>query len=631
MIKGIDERAIESASKKNILTYGISYIDLLENQQWKVDTRAWIKEIFDVVNPYDIEKSPIGLARQLVIQKSTQCGMTTMAATRMFHFADFWPVRIIYMLPRQRDYLDFVNTRINPMILNSHRLRDLKRDPDSIGAKGFGNSFLFFMESTVEPRMMPADAVFIDEYDLSNLIFVSSAHNRMDNSNWRLSFRFSTPTLPNFGINALYNVSDKRQWFIKCDSCGHYQVMSWDKNLRIVGSDANPKKVFFGCEKCDRELTLPLIQKGFWVPEYPERSGKSIGFHISQLMTHSADHLYQVYRDPETSIREFYRKNLGMPIEIGSGSLSREDILANCMPEEVTLETQYDGSSRYYMGVDQGNELQVLICKVPRKEQTARIVHIETVPFDKGFKRIGELIRLFKVRKAVIDADPNRHSARDLQKDYLGVVLLADYSSSTIGYSLRREETDRVDTRVVIGRSEGFDGLMESIRNGAWMIPGTLSSIPKETEWLIDHITSIKRDIQIVRRASGEKEEVVWAEMRPSHLAHAWLYVKIAKEISEGKSFNIAVINPSSSASSESSEFIEEGGPLKKHVIEITALLAEVPTTQLKWFTDNHQERDYNNMPFPLSHKLKLARTLYLEADILWVARFILRDRFSII
>jgi hypothetical protein len=622
------QKKIETLARRDILTYGISYVDLLESKKWEIAERKWTPEIYKSVNPYRIENNPVGEAKNLVIQKSTQCGMTTMAAVRLFHFADFWSIRAMYMLPRQQDYIDFVTTRIDPMISNSDRLRGLLGSPDSTRAKKFGNSFLFFMESTVEPRMMPADVVFIDELDLSDMNNVSTAQNRMDDSDWKLSLMFSTPTLANYGINARYSISDRRQWFVSCPACNHLQVLNWEVNLRIKGPEANPTKVFFGCARCDKPLTLEQIQEGMWVPEYPERSSTMVGYSISQMMTHTAPHLYAVYRDPLTKIREFYRKNLGVPRESGVGSLSRDDILASTLSSEfyVTLEESYDGNSTYYLGADQGNELQVLIAKIPKGESIPRIVHMESIPFEIGFDRLGVLMRLFNVNKAVLDADPNRHSARNLQKDFMGKLLLADYTQSSIEWTLKKEKDGRVNTSVLIGRSEGFDRLMEKIKDGGVLLPGSLSELPQETETIIDHLTAIKRDLREVKKPSGVVEEPVWVELRPSHYAHALLYLMTAVEIARGKDYKIVVVGAGGRVSTlnDPNEIVDEGitrGALSGAVY----FLAQVPLDQLKWFIDNKEGTE--KTPFPLSVTLVKARAAYPENVVRYAIKYLHADK----
>ena len=610
----MDSRKLETAALRDVLTYGIAYVDLLENKRWDIEGRKWMPEIYSVLNPYYIEKYQTGIARKLVVQKSTQCGMSTMGMVRLFHFADFWSTRQIYMLPRQQDYIDFVGTRVDPIIKNSERLSNMLGEIDSTRSKQLGNSFLFFMESTVEPRMMPADAVWIDELDLSDMSHVSTAQNRMDDSKWRISCFYSTPTIPNYGINAQFETSDKREWFNKCPSCGHWQNLDWDINLRVIGSQRNPKKVFFGCSRCDHEFSLPEIQNGQWIPEFPGRSSEIIGFHVSQIMSHPAARLWAVYRDPHTKITEFYRKNLGKPRELGEGSLEREDVLAYCFDEPFGFELSRDGSSTYYMGVDQGNELQVLIAKTERGEEVFKIVYAAALAYEDGFEELGKLIRLFKPAKVVIDADPNRHSARDLQDNFLGKVLLADYTQSPTDWTLKKNEKG-ISTNVVIGRSEGFDNLFSSIKRGEWLLPGQLPNLPPNTEMLIDHVTAIKRDLETRRLPSGEKDVVVWRELRPAHLAHAWLYLLVAILVSRGKDLRTAVINASKKPPEPE---------IDETTVALTSMFAEVPLAQLDWYLTGAE----GNPPFPLRHKLSQAnqRGFSLE-DIERVIRALHKDK----
>ncbi len=622
MPQNLSKEEIEDLSRRDILSYGIFHIDLLQNRKWEVSSRAWMPEIYQVVNPREIELSPQGKAKTLSIQKSTQCGMTTMGLIRLLHFADFWAIRAMYMLPRQQDYIDFVTTRVDPTIKKSERLLKILGDPDSTRAKQLGNSYLFFMESTVEPRMMPADAIFVDEIDLSNMTHVSTLDNRMDASLWKLKFYFSTPTLPNYGINGLYSQSDRRQWFVKCPKCGAWQTMDWDAQLRVVGSRMDPSNVYFGCIKCDLPLTLEIIQTGTWIPEYPERSSKHIGFHISQMMTHSAEELYARFIDPKTKLYEFYRKSLGKPYELGIGSLEREDVLSSCFDEPYEYEAEPSPKARYYMGVDQGNELQVLVAKVDKGTDRPKIIHMELVPYDDGgFERISKLMYLYGIKICVLDADPNRHSARDLQSKFPGRLLYADYSESKVDWQTKKDPKTGVKASVVIGRSEGFDSLVESIKDREWQLPGFVGSLHPDTELIIDHVTALKRDVEERNTPSGTKEAAVWRELRPAHLAHAWLYLKTAIEVDQGKSFRSSIIGADKAKSGADPATM--AGFLKDNIIRITAQLAECPLDQLQEYLDTGE---YTK--FPIRYKMKLVlESGYSKAEIRYAAKGLVADK----
>lgn len=618
---------INSLMLRDALAYGITNLDLLEDKQWEISTRAWTKEIYHSVNPWDIEKNPDMYARRMVVVKSTQCGMSTMGIVRAFHFADFWKVRIFYTLPRQQDYLDFVSTRVEPMIAKSPRLSKKKGTPDSSHVKAIGSSYIFFMELTVEPRMMPADCLIVDEVDLSDPTNMSTAQNRLDASRWKLNYFYSTPTLPNFGIHALYQTSDMRQWMVKCSQCNEWQELDWEANLRVVGPQHEPTKVFYGCRKCNAELTLEHIQTGEWVAQKPNLTRESVGYHVSQMMTSRADVLYRHFRDPQTLLLEFYRKRLGMPYELGGGSLSREDFLISCFDEPYDIELAWNGIDNYYMGVDQGNELQVIVAKLPRGSRRPKVVYTELVPMVAGFDRVRKLIQLFHVRRCVIDGNPNRHAALSLQAEFPGRVVLADYvEGQRLLWKPTRDKDRKHIMSVTINRTAGFDNLMDKIRTGLWQLPGTPPAIPLEIELLIDHVTALKRDIESRRTASGETSVAVYRKLRADHLAHSWLYLQTAIELEHSAGGRMAIIGQKKEDEQEPED---ANKPTNDIVLGIVFFLAEVPKVQLAEFLHKQDQEDYV-MPFPLSYKIGKAKEAYPNMDdINWVIQKVMLKDFK--
>lgn len=610
---GTHREQIESLTKRDRLAFGITYIDLLEGKKWEVANRKWSEELYNAGNPWYIEKYPTEFPRRVVVTKSTQAGISTWGMTAMFHFAVNWPVRIFYTLPRQQDLFDLVSTRVDPMIAGSPYLKDKIGTPNSTHAKQIGRSYLFFMELTTEPRMMPADMVIVDEVDLSDYDNMATVLNRMDASKWKISLYLSTPTVPNYGIHGMYEHSDKRQWLIKCPKCNHEQPLDWEVNLRFSGPDSNPDKVWYGCEKCSTEITNQHMQTGRWVAESPYMSDEIIGYHVHQMLTTPAPALYKIWRDPQTKIVEFYRKRLGKPYEIGGGSVERSDFLVNCFDEPYQPEHGYDGRSRYYIGVDQGNELQVIIGKQPPGHNRIKVVHIEAIQLEEGFDKVAKLIRLFKIRKGVIDGNPNRHNALDLTKAFPGIIMVADYSDQRTTWKTRKNQKGILDG-VVIDRTSGFDGLMESIKNGEWQFPGNPPGLSPEVETVIDHVTSLKRDLETRKTKSGEVQVAVYRKLRADHFAHSMLYMKTAAEIDRGRNSRIAVIGSQQNEEDEE----EELNISTENLVGITALLAEVPIEQIIEYLDNGDEDDYQ-LPFPLSYKLGKAQKLYDMDDIIIV------------
>lgn len=563
---------LELLYKKDPLAFSIAHVDLLDGKKWEVNTRAWMKDIYKAISLHKIENGEPE-ARKLTLLKPTQVGMSTMALAKTFYYAYYWPMRIIYTLPRQQDLFDLVSTRVDPMIANSPLLLENIGKPDSTRAKKFAESYIFFMELTVEPRMMPADILFIDEVDLSDPNNMGTALNRLDASKWKIIHYFGTPTLPNYGVDGLYAQSDQRQWMVQCAHCNSYQVLDWEKNLRVIGAYADPDDVFFGCVRCDKPITLQQIQLGEWVAKKPRLSDEFVGFHISQMYTHSPFELYKHFRDPQQSLFEFYRKRLGKPYETAGGSLERVDILSNCFDLMYEHETVYDGKSNYYMGVDQGNELQVIVAKDVQDSDRLKIVYSEIVPFDKGFDRIKELMYLFNIKLCIMDADPNRHSAEDVRKEFPGKVLLADYTKTMELYTQTSKgdanKILKINTHIGINRSMAFSDLLESVREGIWAFPGRVDKIHPGTELIIDHLLALKKDIQTSRTPSGEKTETVWRSLGPDHLAHAMLYTKLAAQIKKGRKYRAAAIGLAGSNSTDEEESSTEEAPKPQRFIRI--------------------------------------------------------------
>ena len=536
-------KKIADAAREDPLVFGISYVDLLDGKQWTLKNREWSVLPYQLLNPARITLKPTDEPRVMAITKSTQAGISTMAIVKALHALTYWPMRIGYMLPRQKDVSDFSSTRLVPMLNGSEFIKARKKPfPDSVSTKGYGKGYLFFLEGSVEPRSMPMDMLYLDEVDLCDPDHVGTAINRMDDSQWKLLTYLSTPTLPNYGIDAVFENSNMQEWAVKCRYCGHNQIIDWDEHLRIRGPHDSPDHVWFFCERCEHEITLDNMRDGEWVPQYPSRKN-IIGFRVSQIYTTAADVLYAHFRDPNQTITEFYRKRLGKPFTFGGGSVSREDFLINCFDEPYDIEDEPDGESMYYMGVDQGNQLQVAVGKIEKKSTRPKVVHAEIVPFDEGFERIGKLMRLFKIKVAVVDADPNRHEVKKLVKAFPGRVLMADYNEQSELFTLKKEDEKlKYNTNVTISRTENFDTLVNSITSGEWQLPGTPPRLHSSIELLIDQVTAIRRDVEVRKTLSGERQVAVWKKVRADHFAHSMGYLQIAIRSRQKRHFRFSRI-----------------------------------------------------------------------------------------
>jgi len=612
---------LSAVTLRDILSFGIANIPLGDDKLWSVNSRKWMVDLYKVVNPYWIEKKPIGQPKTFVCTKSTQAGVTTMALVRLLHFMTHWTGKIMYMMPRQKDVLDLVGTRLDPMLDASPMLSKLRGTPDNMQTKKIGNSFVYFQEGTMEPRSIPIDLLFVDEVDLTDPANIGTATNRLDASSWALRYYLSTPTINNYGIHKMWLASDMRKWLVKCPKCGAEQEIKWDENLVVKGDPADPDDVYYTCSRCrDSRLTIPHIQTGRWVPMKPDRSDTTVGFHVHQMLTTPADILYAQYRDPLESEVEFHRKRLGMPFEIGGGSLDSDEIKAACwLDAPYDVELRHDGISRYFCGIDQGNQLQCVIAKLEPGSEIPKIVRVELIEQEKGFSRVAQLMRFFRIQKCVLDANPNRHSSVAIAADFPGRIYVSYYNESVVWYTTKKKYIgDKPYFQAYIDRTMGFDDLIQKIRNGQWGIYGDLGSLPQDVYTLLDQTTALKRDTEERVRGGIKIEVPVYRSTRADHLGHAWSYLNVAVNMGRLASGRIAIVSEKNREDeTEDFENSLREGITDEEYREIMYHLAEVSHDELQAWINGEQKSvvlqiKLGFLPEYPEDKIKQVVTLYL-------------------
>jgi hypothetical protein len=233
------------------------------------------------------------------------------------------------------------------------------------------------------------------------------------------------------------------------------------------------------------------------------------------------DALYQEYLETER-LKNFYNLILGEAYTASVRSMSLDMFRNNCFTEPY--DEEFEGSG-YYMGVDQGNDLYVLIGKL--ESGVLKVVHGESVKFeeDEGFNRLDKLMKKYGIRYAIIDALPNRHSARDFMSRHKGKVGLAIYSALSSAFVIN-EDTGLVN----IERTEAFDALRDDISSGKIRFWGERPDGLVLN--IIEHCTNLRRDEETRKVAGGERIVGVWRKVGPDHYAHTLSYLRIAAQSS---------------------------------------------------------------------------------------------------
>ena len=421
----------------------------------------------------------------MVIEKASQMGISTYALARAIWACDTRGMTVIYFFPTDSDVRDFSQDRFNRLLRESPALSKLMgkipgraRTVDNVGLKQFGNGTLYFRglfhsrggesgRSGSRIKSIDADFVIFDELDEAQPRQKEAARHRVDHSRYRWSLEVSTPTIPGYGIDAEFQRSDQRYWLLRCSRCGTRHCV--EEEFPSCLSREKSGRVILVCTKCGRELDPA---RGEWVASRPGVD-RVRGYHVCQLYSPVIDlrEVLDEYEDPSIDRTLFFNHRLGMPYVDSNDRIQTSQVLDCCKSgDEADMKT-----SPVFMGIDQGRRLHVVI---------GSLCHgggfrvLELLELDR-FADIDRLIIDNNVKRCVIDALPNQHSAMDLAARFPGRVYCCYYSRS-LKETARWSTTG--DSRVEVNRTASLDGVFEKIRRGLLSLPSTGPKIRQMAE-----------------------------------------------------------------------------------------------------------------------------------------------------
>ena len=447
-------------------------------------------------------------SKEIVIQKSAQTGLSTFAINRALWFGDTHNISVIYTFPTSGDVSEFSKTRVKPVIQASPYLLARIADIDSVELKQIGDSFIYFRGTWTEREAISIDADLLihDETDRSKPAIISVYKERLSHSKYGHILHLSNPSLPEFGINALYQKSDMKKWFVSCSHCGKEQILIYPDS--IAGREGQE---YYRCLYCGKELTDEDRKQGRWL--VTNEGAEISGYHITQLMAPwlSARDIARKQRD-ERWKQTFFNFVLGEPYAGENVPIKRTDLL-ECVQNKYNLEKEAQGT---YMGVDQGDVLHAVIFK--KEKDAYRLVWCGTLD---DFGKLPNLMDNYHVVSCVIDAMPNKHSARRFAAQYPGRVWLCYYSETQKEKIKWTEDREKKEFRVVAQRTETLDSMGDRVVNHQVILP----KITQVIDEYIRHLCNIAKD-----RIEKPDGTIVWRYLAvgPDHFAHATNYGMIA-------------------------------------------------------------------------------------------------------
>jgi len=471
---------------------------ILDGRPFTYDRHEYLIEPYKDDHPY------------LVEMKATQMGLTSKAMLKAAYEARYGECRgILYLFPSKSDVTDFSKARINPLIEdNPDSLGKWIRDTDSANIKQIWNSFLYLrgMKSRVGMKSVPGDFVIIDELDEAPPNFIFWVKKRMAHSEMKRMIQLSNPTLPDYGIDEVFQETDQRYWLLKCERCGEYTNLVETFPECLITINGN---VIRACRKCHAELN-PSI--GQWVARYPSVTDKR-GYQYSQLFSHfvSPEEILHEYRTTK-NISDFWNLTIGLPHVEAENRLSVREVLALCGNNGIV--SRHNGPC--FMGVDQGKDLHVVIgTRCPQK--AGAIVHLNSY---RDWEELDRLMKNFNVSRCVVDALPETRNARAFAERHRGKVFLNYYNEHQKG-SYRWNEQELI---VQCNRTESLDASHREIME-------SLIILPKECEVVREfaqHLHNVAKKLE--EDAETGSKRYVYVKLGLDHYRHAFNYECMARQ-----------------------------------------------------------------------------------------------------
>lgn len=265
------------------------------------------------------------------------------------------PSPVIGLFSKSDAAREYAQEKLTPMVTATPVLNDRmdvatsRKDGNRALFKKFPGGFLKLVgsNSPSNVKSTPSPRVFVEEPDDAAINVgkqgdsIKLLEERTKTYHRRKVVFGGTPSIKGLStIEAAYETSDKRQFYVPCHDCGEEHVLHWDNvswlddsdhNHPVFGS-ANPATATYSCPHCgsqwDDHVKNRNVRNGHWVAT--AQSSGIAGFYINELyspfpgsrLARLAERYLEALHDreqgDETDMIVFVNSALGLPYEYES-------------------------------------------------------------------------------------------------------------------------------------------------------------------------------------------------------------------------------------------------------------------------------------------------------------------------
>lgn len=469
--------------------------------------RSWVKVLS--IEPIgrkklvDIQTSTrTFIAEGIVTHNCAQIGFTTYQILKSAHQCKFDKIDLIYVLPTADDVKKFSGGKTNKILAQNPIMQTWTKDKDSVEQKQFGDNTVYYQGSWTERAalMITAKKLIVDEYDRCKPDIVEQYDSRLQSIADPQKAFFSNPSIPDFGVDKLYKLSDQKKWHIT-HSCGETYVM--DESC----VDYNQKKYI--CPKCKGEIIDEERRLGEWIATSTgEWSGYWIPLWIAPWMPAS-----RICEAKRTKSPEFFANFVAGEPFVGGGNKVSAQTIISCLSDITNAQ-----EDRVIIGVDTGLPIHYVLgnkqgffyygkCSDP---STGKDPYLE----------LEALLKRFEGSIIIADQGGDLIGIRSLQAKYPGRVFLVWYRADKSGTEMIKWGENEEYGKVSADRNRLIQLFIDEMLDKRVTFNGTKS------DWqdYIVHWMNIYRTWD--ENALGIRV-FKWERQGPDHWVHATIYARI--------------------------------------------------------------------------------------------------------
>lgn len=457
-------------------------------------------------------------SRLLCCMKSAQIGFTTYEIIKTAHECKNEGIDILYVLPTADDVKRFSGGKTNKILAQNPILASWTKDKDSVEQKQFGGNTVYYQGSFTERAalMITAKKLVVDEFDRCKQQIVEMYDSRLQSTANPKKAYFSNPSIPDFGIDKYYKLSDQKKWHVT-HSCGSQFIMD--------ESCVNYEEEIYQCPSCKGEITDEERRMGDWkTTSEGEWSGYWIPLWIAPWM--SASNIAQMKREKTA---EFFANFVAGEPYVGGGNILTQQILESNLTPEINNQ-----EGRVIIGVDTGHNIYYTLmnkqgvffhgyCDSVEEHRNKPSPDPNYDPYD----RLEKLLKDYPKSIIMADQGGDLIGIRKLQAKYPTRVWLVHSVKETRTQQLIRWGEDREMGNVLIDRNRMMQVLVDEITDKRLPINGTV----EEWQPWFSHWLNIYRAKEIVDESEPSYGwRWVWKRKGADHWALSALYARVGMD-----------------------------------------------------------------------------------------------------